>query len=94
MLRPAVLGQQITIKAARTLAMRLATVFGEKTVTPFVGLVFTFPQPDRICALEDQIENYLGPLGITGAKACSILALAKALAGGLITLSYRGARGP
>jgi AraC family transcriptional regulator of adaptative response / DNA-3-methyladenine glycosylase II len=84
----AVLGQQITVKAARTLAMRLAAAFGEKTAAPFAGLAFTFPQPDKICALEDQIENHLGPLGITGAKARSILALAKALTDGSITLAY------
>ncbi|MGO9022113.1 MAG: AlkA N-terminal domain-containing protein [Syntrophobacteraceae bacterium] len=84
----AVLGQQITVKAARTLAMRLATAFGKKIATPFTGLAFTFPQPDKICALEVAIENHLGPLGITGAKARSILALAKALEAGSITLSY------
>jgi AraC family transcriptional regulator of adaptative response / DNA-3-methyladenine glycosylase II len=85
----AVLGQQITVKAARTLAMRLASVFGEKTATPFDGLAFTFPRPDNICALEVQIEDHLGPLGITCAKARSILALAKALTAGSITLSCR-----
>lgn len=90
----AVLGQQITVKAARTLAMRLATVFGEKAFTPFAGLAFTFPQADRICALGVQIENHLGPLGITGAKSRSILALAKALTAGSITLSYRADPGP
>jgi AraC family transcriptional regulator of adaptative response / DNA-3-methyladenine glycosylase II len=84
----AVLGQQISVKAARTLAMRLAAVFGERIATPFAELAFTFPQPDKICALE-RIENHLGPLGITGAKTRSILALAKALAAGSITLSYR-----
>ncbi|MGA3114031.1 MAG: AlkA N-terminal domain-containing protein [Syntrophobacteraceae bacterium] len=84
----AVLGQQITVKAARTLAMRLAAVFGKKIATPFTGLAFTFPQPDKICALEVGIENHLGPLGITGAKTRSILALAKALEAGSITLSY------
>ena len=56
----AVLGQQITVKAARTLAMRLATVFGEKITTPFAGLAFTFPQPDKICALEGRDRKSSG----------------------------------
>ena len=84
----AILGQQVTVKAAGTLAMRLVKAFGEKRLTPFETLSFTFPQPERICALESPIENHLGPLGITGARARSILALATALTTDSITLSY------
>ena len=84
----AILGQQVTVKAAATLAARLANVFGEKTDSPFEELSFTFPRPDRICALVGPIENHLGPLGITGARARSILALAAALTTNSITLSY------
>ncbi|MGA2939193.1 MAG: AlkA N-terminal domain-containing protein [Syntrophobacteraceae bacterium] len=84
----AILGQQVTIKAASTLAMRLVNLVGEKVDTPFEELAFAFPHPDRICALGGLIENHLGPLGITGAKARSILALAKALTTNSITLSY------
>ena len=64
----AILGQQVTVKAAGTLAARLAKVFGEKTDSPFEDLSFTFPHPDRICALVGPIENHLGPLGIIGAQ--------------------------
>jgi len=85
----AVLGQHVTVKAANTLAMRLAAAFGEKTAAPFVGLDLAFPRPEKICALDSPIESHLGPLGITGAKSRSILALAKALMAGIITLSYR-----
>lgn len=84
----AILGQQVTIKAANTLAMRLVNAFGEKIETPFAELTFTFLQPDNICALEGPIETYLGPLGITSARARSILALAEALTSNSITLSY------
>jgi AraC family transcriptional regulator, regulatory protein of adaptative response / DNA-3-methyladenine glycosylase II len=84
----AILGQQVTVKAANTLAMRLVNNVGEKIVTPFEELAFGFPQPDRICALEGLIENRLGPLGITGSRARSILALAEALTTNSITLSY------
>ena len=84
----AILGQQVTVKAAGTLAMRLVNLVGEKIHTPFEELAFAFPQPDRIRALEGPIENHLQPLGITGGRARSILALATALATNSITLSY------
>ncbi len=83
----AVLGQQVTVKAARTLAARLATSLGEKIDTPFEELSRTFPLPERICSLEPPIEDRLGPLGVTGVRARSILALARALVDGTIILS-------
>jgi AraC family transcriptional regulator of adaptative response / DNA-3-methyladenine glycosylase II len=84
----AVLGQQVTVKAAGTLVGRLVNLVGEKMETPYEELAFAFPHPDRICALDGAIENYLGPLGITGSRARSILALATALTSKSITLSY------
>lgn len=85
----AVLGQQVTIKAAGTLASRLVNAVGREISTPYQELVRSFPQPNEICALEGPIENQLGPLGIIGARARSIRALATALTTGSITLSYR-----
>lgn len=84
----AVLGQQITVKAARTLAMRFATAFGQPIATPFAELTHLFPAPEHLLALAMPVENHLGPLGIIGARARSILALATALATGEITLTY------
>ena len=84
----AILGQQVTVKAASTLALRLVNLVGERIDTPFEELAFAFPHPERICALEGLIENHLGPLGITGGRARSILALAAALTTNSITLSY------
>ncbi len=83
----AILGQQITVKAARTLAMRLAAAFGEKIITPYSELTHTFPSPKTICDLAAPIEDQLGPLGITGARSRSILALAKSMMQGTLTLS-------
>jgi AraC family transcriptional regulator, regulatory protein of adaptative response / DNA-3-methyladenine glycosylase II len=83
----AILGQQITVKAARTLAGRVARALGDKIETPFEGLGFTFPRPGRVLGLQGPIEDHLGPLGITGARARSILALALALGTGAVTLS-------
>ncbi len=82
----AILGQQITVRAARTLAMRIAAAFGESLTTPFPELNTTFPSPQQICALEPPVENHLGPLGVTAARARSIRALAEALQQGTIRL--------
>lgn len=82
----AILGQQITVRAARTLAMRMAARLGEPIQTPFQELTVTFPTVERICALEQPVEDHLGPLGVTGARARSIRALAEALHLGAIRL--------
>lgn len=81
----AVLGQQITVKAAQTLAARLVKTFGQPVQTGIEGLTHVFPAPETILGLEE-IENHLGPLGVTGARARTILALAQALAGGEVDL--------
>jgi AraC family transcriptional regulator of adaptative response / DNA-3-methyladenine glycosylase II len=85
----AVLGQQITVKAAKTLANRFAAALGEKIHTPFEDLYCTFPGPEEILNIKKPVENYLGALGITGARSRSIYALAEALSSGAITLSPR-----
>ena len=50
-------------------------------------MVSPFPRPTESAALKVRYENHLGPLGITGARARSVLALAEALATGAVTLS-------
>lgn len=82
----AILGQQITVRAARTLAMRIAAHLGEPVETPFRELSVTFPTVERICSLERPIEDVLGPLGVIGARARSIRALAEAMQQGIIRL--------
>lgn len=82
----AILGQQITVKAARTLALRFSEKFGEKIETPWQDLSLTFPEPEMICDLPAPIADHLGPLGITRTRAGSILALAKAMTLGSINL--------
>jgi len=83
----AVLGQQVTVRAARTLAMRFAHAFGEEIITPFEKLQYVFPPPEVISNLEQPVENILGPLGITGVRARSIFALARAIQTGTIDFS-------
>lgn len=79
----AVLGQQITVKAARTLAARFASTFGTPVATPFPDLRLLFPAASEIAAKSvDEIAR----LGIIASRARTILALASAIAGGTITL--------
>lgn len=83
----AVLGQQITVKAARTLAARFARAFGAPVPTPFAELTHAFPTPEAVCGLDGPVESHLGPLGIIRARARSILALATAMRDGHIALT-------
>ncbi|UQZ88171.1 adenosine deaminase [Deltaproteobacteria bacterium Smac51] len=85
----AVLGQQITVKAAGTLACRLAEVYGQPIESGIEGLTRTFPAPEDIIALNGPIEEHLGPLGIIGTRANTILTLAGALSRGELDLSFR-----
>ena len=75
----AVLGQQITVKAAGTLAARIVNAYGTPMQTGMEGLTHVFPSPEDILALGEPIENRLGPLGVIAARSRTIFALAQAL---------------
>jgi AraC family transcriptional regulator of adaptative response / DNA-3-methyladenine glycosylase II len=80
----AVLGQQVSVAAARTLAGRFAAAFGDALATPFAELTTVFPLPQRIASLRvDRIAR----LGVIAARAKSIIALARALAEGRLVLA-------
>jgi AraC family transcriptional regulator of adaptative response / DNA-3-methyladenine glycosylase II len=81
----AILGQQVSVKAATTLAGRLAAAYGEPLrIDPIVdgsaGLRIVFPQP-AILARAD-----LTNVGIPRARAAAINALAEAVASGALVL--------
>uniref|UniRef100_UPI003342A216 DNA-3-methyladenine glycosylase 2 family protein n=1 Tax=Castellaniella defragrans TaxID=75697 RepID=UPI003342A216 len=78
----AVLGQQITVKAAGTLAGRLTERFGIPVETGIAGLTHAFPSAQTIAALSGDIAGHLGPLGITRARANTILCLARLVVDG------------
>ncbi|MES2187607.1 MAG: Ada metal-binding domain-containing protein [Pseudomonadota bacterium] len=82
----AVLGQQVTVAAARTLASRLVQRFGAPLETPFAGLDRLFPTPQ---ALAEATGDGLGSLGIVRQRQRAIVALARAVAGGSLRL-YAG----
>jgi len=73
----AVLGQQISVKAARTLAERLVVSFGKPVETGIEGLTHSFPSAADLIALDKPIRDCLGPLGVTGKRADAILELAR-----------------
>ena len=73
----AILGQQITVKAATTLAGRFVDAFGDKIATPFPELNHLFPSPKKVAALT---VSDIAQLGIISARARSIGALAQACA--------------
>lgn len=82
----AVLGQQITVKGARTLAGRVAEALGTSIKTGIDGLNQVFPTPEDILALPGFIENHLGPLGVIAARDRTIYALAQAIDEGRVCL--------
>jgi len=73
----AVLGQQITVAAARTLAQRLVNTYGESLQTPWPELSRLFP---TAAVLAQASTNDLGALGIVRQRQAAIVALARAVA--------------
>jgi AraC family transcriptional regulator of adaptative response / DNA-3-methyladenine glycosylase II len=69
----AVLGQQVTVAAARTLARRLAERFGEPVVSPWPEVSQSFPAPERLA--QAPIES-IAELGIIRSRASALQALA------------------
>ncbi len=79
----AVLGQQVTVAAARTLGARLVAAFGDPIETPVAGLDRLFPTP---AALAAATGDELGRLGITRQRQTALHALAHAVLDGRIAL--------
>jgi AraC family transcriptional regulator of adaptative response / DNA-3-methyladenine glycosylase II len=73
----AVLGQQITVAAARTLAQRLVNTFGQALTTPWPSLSRLFP---TAATLAQAGPDALGQLGIVKQRQAAILSLARAVA--------------
>ncbi|NJR65512.1 MAG: DNA-3-methyladenine glycosylase 2 family protein [Leptolyngbyaceae cyanobacterium CRU_2_3] len=72
----AILGQQVSVAAATTLAGRLVTTYGEplQLAQPDAHLRFVFPRPEVL--VEALAEADLTPLGITKPRAKAIASLA------------------
>jgi len=77
----AIIGQKISVKAARTLLTRLVNLCGEKqTFDSIVSLTHLFPTPQNILAAD------LSNLGLTTAKSQTLKALAQAVEDGTLRL--------
>ncbi|MEO8144882.1 MAG: DNA-3-methyladenine glycosylase 2 [Betaproteobacteria bacterium] len=79
----AILGQQVTVAAARTVAGRFAAAFGDPIDTPFASLNRIFPAAERIAGLP---YGHIARLGMPGARARTVLGLARAVANGSLVL--------
>jgi AraC family transcriptional regulator of adaptative response / DNA-3-methyladenine glycosylase II len=82
----AVLGQQVSVKAATTLAGRLVEAFGEPIELGAEGLSRLFPSPARLAEVD------VASIGLPAARAATIRALATAVRDG--ALAFDGALGP
>jgi AraC family transcriptional regulator of adaptative response / DNA-3-methyladenine glycosylase II len=70
----AVLGQQVTVAAARTLARRFVERFGTPVVTPWPEITTAFPAPEPIARLD---AGRIAELGIIRSRADAIVAIAR-----------------
>ena len=87
----AILGQQVTVKAATTIAGRLVAAFAEKVVTPYSELNRLTPTAARLArATVDEIAK----LGVVSARSRSIIALARAQVCGDLSLDNGASHDP
>jgi AraC family transcriptional regulator of adaptative response / DNA-3-methyladenine glycosylase II len=78
-----VLGQQVTVKAARTLVQRVVDRFGTPVQTPWPALTHVFPDAAAIAAADPDV---IGKLGIVRQRVKALQALAAAVADGALEL--------
>jgi AraC family transcriptional regulator of adaptative response / DNA-3-methyladenine glycosylase II len=78
-----VLGQQVSVAAARTLARRLLAAFGEPLSTPWPALARLFPSPQVIACAD---AAAIGRLGIVRQRVGALQAMARAVVDGRLDL--------
>ncbi len=79
----AILGQQVSVRAATTLAGRVAGRYGRPVATPIDGLDRAFPDATT---LADASIDDLRALGLMQARAACVLAVSEAVRDGSVTL--------
>jgi len=79
----AILGQQVTVRAATTIAARFAEAFGEPFEGPNPSLRRLFPTPAKVASLEPAT---VAAGGIIASRARAIVALAQEVAEGRLRL--------
>jgi AraC family transcriptional regulator of adaptative response / DNA-3-methyladenine glycosylase II len=76
----AIVGQQVSVAGARTVTGRLVQRFGEPLAEPVDGLTHRFPTPEALADADAEL------LSMPGARARCLASLARALAGGDLSL--------
>jgi AraC family transcriptional regulator, regulatory protein of adaptative response / DNA-3-methyladenine glycosylase II len=79
----AILGQQVSVRAATTLSGRLSSRFGAPLETPIPGVTHLFPPAARLAAAS---ADDIAQIGLPAARAGAIRALAGAVASGSVRL--------
>jgi AraC family transcriptional regulator of adaptative response / DNA-3-methyladenine glycosylase II len=79
-----VLGQQVTVAAARTLTRRLVQALGEPMQTPLAGLDRLFPSAGALARADPEL---IGKLGIVRQRVRALQALAKEVDAGRLQLA-------
>ncbi|MCM2327163.1 MAG: helix-turn-helix domain-containing protein [Lysobacter sp.] len=79
----AILGQQVTVAAATTIAGRFARTLGDLIDTPHAGLDRLFPPASRVAAAA---PSDIAALGIIASRARAIVALAREVESGALRL--------
>jgi AraC family transcriptional regulator of adaptative response / DNA-3-methyladenine glycosylase II len=79
----AILGQQVTVAAARTVASRLAAALGDPIRTPFSGLTTVFPTASRVAEIP---AGFIARLGMPVVRARTLVELARRVADGDLVL--------
>ena len=86
-----ILGQQVTVAAARTLVQRLVQRLGSPLCTPFPALTHVFPDAATVAAAD---PADLGQLGIVRQRVKALQALATELSCGRLSLHPGAPLGP
>jgi AraC family transcriptional regulator of adaptative response / DNA-3-methyladenine glycosylase II len=76
----AILGQQVSVRGATTMAGRLVAALGEPVPSPGGGLTHLFPAPADVARAD------LSRLGVPAARRACLLAVARAVASGSLAL--------
>ena len=71
----AIVGQQVSVAGARTIAGRIVARAGDRLPSPSGSVVALFPTPDQLAAAD------LSAIGMPGARARAIVGFASAVAG-------------
>jgi len=80
-----VLGQQVSVKGASTIAGRWAEAFGEPIATPYAELNRLAPTADQMAAVAPE---QIAALGMVGARARCLVGLAQAVLQRKIVLTF------